>query len=118
LLTISWGSPTMVQGRAANQPLRGTTFNPPIGASLPGALVNSAVIGSPASVDAVTASGDNLASLALGHLPWLSEQFYRTTACTDKDPGEHYRELAAKFGTPCYMRMTHRRRRQFSWTRR
>jgi phosphoglucomutase len=26
-------------------------------------------------------------------------------ACTGKDPGEHYRELTAKFGTPCYTRI-------------
>ncbi|HYT92949.1 MAG TPA: phosphoglucomutase (alpha-D-glucose-1,6-bisphosphate-dependent) [Gemmataceae bacterium] len=27
------------------------------------------------------------------------------TARTDKDPGEHYRELTAQFGTPCYTRI-------------
>jgi phosphoglucomutase len=27
------------------------------------------------------------------------------TARTGKDPGEHYRELTAKFGTPCYTRI-------------
>jgi phosphoglucomutase len=27
------------------------------------------------------------------------------TACTGMDPGEHYRELTAKFGTPCYTRI-------------
>ena len=27
------------------------------------------------------------------------------TARTEKDPGEHYRELAAEFGTPCYTRI-------------
>jgi len=27
------------------------------------------------------------------------------TACTGKDPGEHYRELTAEFGTPCYIRI-------------
>src|SRR4029453_4100234 len=27
------------------------------------------------------------------------------TARTDKDPGEHYRELAAQFGTPYYTRL-------------
>jgi phosphoglucomutase len=27
------------------------------------------------------------------------------TARTDKDPGEHYRELTAAFGTPCYTRI-------------
>ena len=27
------------------------------------------------------------------------------TARTGKDPGEHYRELTAKFGTPCYTRL-------------
>src|SRR5262249_56969230 len=27
------------------------------------------------------------------------------TARTGKDPGEHYREVTAKFGTPCYTRI-------------
>jgi phosphoglucomutase len=27
------------------------------------------------------------------------------TACTGKDPGEHYRELTAEFGAPCYIRV-------------
>ena len=27
------------------------------------------------------------------------------TARTGKDPGEHYRELTAEFGTPCYSRI-------------
>ncbi|HEX4143214.1 MAG TPA: phosphoglucomutase (alpha-D-glucose-1,6-bisphosphate-dependent) [Pirellulales bacterium] len=27
------------------------------------------------------------------------------TARTNKDPGEHYRELTAEFGTPCYVRL-------------
>jgi phosphoglucomutase len=27
------------------------------------------------------------------------------TARTGKDPGEHYRELTARFGTPCYTRI-------------
>jgi len=27
------------------------------------------------------------------------------TACTGKDPGEHYRQLTAEFGAPCYMRI-------------
>jgi phosphoglucomutase len=27
------------------------------------------------------------------------------TACTSMDPGEHYRELTAKFGMPCYTRI-------------
>jgi phosphoglucomutase len=27
------------------------------------------------------------------------------TACTGKDPGEHYRELTAEFGTPYYTRI-------------
>ena len=52
------------EGRAANQPLAVTTFRPPIGASLPGARVSLAVIGSPASVDALTASGESFASRA------------------------------------------------------
>jgi hypothetical protein len=52
------------EGRAANQPLAATTFRPPIGASLPGAFVSLATIGSPASVGAVTASADSFSSLA------------------------------------------------------
>ena len=47
------------EGRAANQPLVETTFNPPIGALLPRARVSFAVIGSPASSVAVTASGES-----------------------------------------------------------
>ena len=54
----------MPDGRAANQPLAVTTFSPPIGASLPGARVSFWTIGSPASSDALTASGDSLASCA------------------------------------------------------
>jgi phosphoglucomutase len=27
------------------------------------------------------------------------------TACTGKDPGEHYRELTGEFGAPCYLRI-------------
>ena len=50
--------------RAANQPLAATTFRPPIGALLPGARVSFAVIGSPARVDSLTASGDSSCSLA------------------------------------------------------
>ncbi len=49
----------MPEGRAANQPLAATTFNPPIAASLPGARVSFAEIGSPASSVAVTASGES-----------------------------------------------------------
>ena len=52
------------EGRAANQPLAAMTFKPPMGALLPGALVSLAVMGSPASSESLTASGDNLASLA------------------------------------------------------
>ena len=51
-------------GRAANQPVRATTFSPPIGAALPGALVSLAVIASPASCVASTASGESFPSLA------------------------------------------------------
>ena len=51
-------------GRAANQPLAAIIFKPPIGAWLPGALVSFTVIGSPASVDAVTASGESFANFA------------------------------------------------------
>jgi len=40
------------------------TFSPPIGASLPGALVRRAVMASPASVVAVTSAGESLPSLA------------------------------------------------------
>ena len=50
------------EGRAANQPLGATTLSPPIGASLPGARVSVAVMGSPASCDAVTAAGDSFPS--------------------------------------------------------
>ena len=39
-----------------------TTFRPPIGAPLPGAVVSLAMIGSPASVAAFTASGDSFFS--------------------------------------------------------
>ena len=52
-------------GRAANQPLAVTTFSPPMAASLPGARVSLAVIGSPASSLAVTASGDSFFSSRL-----------------------------------------------------
>ena len=51
-------------GRAANQPLAATTLRPPMGALFPGARVSLAVIGSPARVDALTASGDSWASRA------------------------------------------------------
>ena len=54
----------MPDGRAANQPLAATTLRPPMAASLPGARVSRAVIGSPASSGAVTASGDSFASRA------------------------------------------------------
>jgi hypothetical protein len=51
-------------GRAANQPLRAMTLRPSIGALFPCARVIFATIGSPARFDALTASGDNLSSLA------------------------------------------------------
>ena len=51
---------TVPEGR--NQPLVDTTFSPPIGASFPGARVSFAVIGSPASSVAVTASGESFLS--------------------------------------------------------
>ena len=54
----------MPEGRAANQPFSVTTLSPPIGASLPGAFVSRATIGSPASVSAFTASGESLPSAA------------------------------------------------------
>ena len=44
-------------GRAANQPFAVQTFNPPMSALLPGARVSFAVMASPASVLAMTASG-------------------------------------------------------------
>ena len=50
------------EGRAANQPLTETTFKPPIDALLPGARVSFAVIASPASSVAVTASGESFLS--------------------------------------------------------
>ena len=49
---------------AANQPCSVVTLSPPIGAPLPGAAVRIAVIGSPASVVAVTASGESFARTA------------------------------------------------------
>jgi len=52
------------EGRAANQPLAATTLSPPIAASLPGARVSLAVIGSPTRLESLTASGDSLPSLA------------------------------------------------------
>ena len=51
-LTVDQG-----QAGAANQPFPAMTLRPPIGASLPGARVSFAVIGSPARVVADTASG-------------------------------------------------------------
>jgi hypothetical protein len=45
------------EGRTANQPLRAQTFSPPMSAPLPGAFVSFAVIGSPASWSAASASG-------------------------------------------------------------
>ena len=51
-------------GRAANQAFSVVTLRPPIGASLPAARVSLAVIGSPASSVAVTASGESLPSAA------------------------------------------------------
>ena len=47
----------MPEGRTANQPLGAVTLRPPISAPFPGALVNLAVIGSPASSFAARASG-------------------------------------------------------------
>ena len=54
----------MPDGRAANQPPSVTTFSPPIGAPLPGASVSRAMIGSPASSDAVTSLAESLPSFA------------------------------------------------------
>jgi len=51
-------------GRAANQPDSVTTFSPPIGAPLPGAVVSTSVIFSPASSPAGTCDGEILASAA------------------------------------------------------
>jgi len=52
------------EGRAANQPLVAVTFSPPMAALFPGARVSFAVIGSPASVASLTASGESFSSLA------------------------------------------------------
>ena len=52
----------MPEGRAANQPLAATTLMPPIAASLPGARLSLARIGSPASSVAVTDCGDSRAA--------------------------------------------------------
>ena len=54
----------MPDGRAANHAFSVVTLSPPIGASLPGAFVSFAVIGSPASSVAVTCSGESLPSVA------------------------------------------------------
>ena len=54
----------MPDGRAANQPLAAVTFSPPIGALLPGAVVSFARIGSPARLDADTASGESFSRRA------------------------------------------------------
>src|SRR6185312_15046139 len=51
-------------GRAANHASAVVTFSPPSGAPLPGAVVNFAVIFSPASSVARTSSADNFASRA------------------------------------------------------
>ena len=51
-------------GRAANHAFSVVTFNPPSAAPLPGAVVNLAVIASPASSVAVTCSGNGPASRA------------------------------------------------------
>ena len=52
------------EGRAANELPAATTFRLPMGALSPGARVSLAVIGSPASVDALTAWGKSLARWA------------------------------------------------------
>ena len=51
-------------GRAANQPDSVVTFSPPSAALLPGASVRRAVIGSPASSDAVTSDAESFPSFA------------------------------------------------------
>ena len=51
-------------GRAANQPFSVVTLRPPIEALFPGALVNLAVILSPARVSALISSGANFPKVA------------------------------------------------------
>ena len=53
----------MPEGLAANQPLVVTTLSPPMGALLPGARVNLAMMGSPAKLDSLTDSGESCCSL-------------------------------------------------------
>ena len=67
----------MPDGRAANQPDSVTTFRPPIGAPLPGAVVSIAVIGSPASWSAVTG----------------------------QTPSQLYGGLTGRYGAPVYARV-------------
>jgi hypothetical protein len=49
------------EGRAANQPFAVTTFNPPIAAPFPGAVVSIDSIRSPANVSAVISLGNPMA---------------------------------------------------------
>ena len=73
----------MPDGRAANQADSVVTLSPPIAASLPGAVVSSAVIGSPASSVAVTADGSSLASLAFcSRLAGASTRAYAGAPCS------------------------------------
>ena len=66
---VKWNSPFFgVEGRAANQPFAVATLSPPIGAPLPGAVVSFAVIGSPASMVAVTASAESRPSASFSSL--------------------------------------------------
>jgi len=58
-------------GRAANHPSRVTTFSPPMGMPLPGASVKLATIGSPASSEAPTCSGESFSSTAFYPLDGL-----------------------------------------------
>jgi hypothetical protein len=49
-------------GRAANHPFSAITFNPPMGASLPGAWVRTVSIFSPASSVSLTCPGERRAN--------------------------------------------------------
>ena len=72
----------MPEGRAANQADSVTTFRPPMGASLPGAVVKIAVIGSPASSVAVTEEASSLDSLAFcSRLAGASMRAYAGAPC-------------------------------------
>jgi hypothetical protein len=69
-------------GRAANHADSVVTLRPPIGAPLPGAEVSFAVMASPASSVAVTASGESAASAAFSsRLAGASMRAYAGAPC-------------------------------------